>query len=62
MPEPQMTTPRSTSPLATARPTAALERGDEDSRGALRLLARHGERVSESLEGLQQAALTEETR
>ncbi len=38
--------------------SAALERGDMDARGALRLLARHGERVTESLEGLQRVAET----
>ena len=39
---------------------AALERGDADARGALRLLARHGERVTEAIEALEQAATTKE--
>jgi hypothetical protein len=41
--------------------SAALERGDQDARGALRLLARHGERITERLEELQDAAAKEET-
>lgn len=36
--------------------SAAIERGDADAHGALRLLARHGERITESLEGIEQAA------
>lgn len=34
---------------------AAVERGDADAKGALRLLARHGERITEALERLQRA-------
>jgi hypothetical protein len=41
---------------------AALEANDSDSHGSLRLLARHGERITEALEELERAAETKETR